>query len=176
MTTRSGVSLQADLFPSRAGCLVLQQAAFFMGNFAREFSAPVDCDSRRRTSTCASCSCLEFARQATGPRWTGKSRLPCSFLASFARKGSRDPTLIRSVTTLRLVRTDYSTTEGLALVEREKRPVKPDGQVSIKPKSNLAPFFKYEHELTSCSHTRGSTLVFGGSSALRIPESTSDQE
>lgn len=34
--TRSGVTFQADLFPSFAGCLVLQQAVFFMGIFTPE--------------------------------------------------------------------------------------------------------------------------------------------
>jgi hypothetical protein len=48
--------------------------------------------------------------------------------------------------------------EGLALVEREKRPAKLDGQVSIKPSPAL--FFKYQHEFTSYSHTPGNTLVF----------------
>lgn len=32
MTTRSEVTFQADLFPSFAGCLVQQQAAFFYGH------------------------------------------------------------------------------------------------------------------------------------------------
>lgn len=48
--------------------------------------------------------------------------------------------------------------------------MKLNGQVSIKP--NLAPFFKYEHEFTSYSHTLGHTPVFGGSWTLYIPEST----
>jgi hypothetical protein len=56
------------------------------------------------------------------------------------------------------------------LVEREKRPVKLDGQVSTKP--SLALFLDYEHEFTSHSPTPGNTLVFGGFCTPRIPEST----
>ena len=54
--------------------------------------------------------------------------------------------------------------------------MKLEGQVSLKAKPNLAQFFKYEHECTSYSHTLGNTYAFGGSSALRIPESTGTQK
>ena len=47
------------------------------------------------------------------------------------------------------------------------------GQLNyIHPATNLLLFFKYEHEYKSSSHTLGTTIMFGGSWTLRIPESS----